>query len=110
MFGLWKNDYCLYAGSVGGKPQLTDGKWEGIDRTEIPVQHFLDLLNDSIVPWRIEEVGFEKKVDAWNVGFHSFSENEITWSHKSKSIEFMDNPMNITTFSDLLTLIRFRTF
>lgn len=110
IFGLWKNNYCLYAGSVGEKPQLSDGNWVEGSRTEVTVQHFLDLLNDSIVGWRLEEIGFEKKRDAWNIGFHSFSDNEITWSHRSKSIEFMDNPMNITTFSDLLTLIRFRTF
>lgn len=58
IFGLWENNYCLYAGSVGDKPQLSDGNWVEGSRTEVTVQQFIDLLHDRITPWRLEEIGF----------------------------------------------------
>lgn len=33
-----------------------------IGRTEISVQHFIDIIEDRIVPWRLEEDGFDVSI------------------------------------------------
>lgn len=73
--------------------------------TEIPVQQFIDLLEDRIVPWRLEEVGFEKAIEIYfyeigisNIAF--YPEGRVTFGTPEQDF-------NIKTFTDLLTLIRF---
>ena len=44
---------------IGHGNNMTMATNEDVDgKTEIPVSQFIDLLNDSIVPWRLEEDGF----------------------------------------------------
>ncbi len=58
-FGYFPSIYCLYISSISGHIQLTDNDWAESNRSKIPVQHFQDLRNDSIVGWRMEEDGFD---------------------------------------------------
>lgn len=81
---------------------------------EIPVPHFLDLVHNRIAPWRLEEVGGEQSEDgnAWLiecgqiicVGFYSDGGVSVSIHYDYASI-----PAYITTFTDLLTLIKFLT-
>jgi len=88
----------------GDKVMVTDGMlgvWYNSTRTEIPVSHFIDLLNDSIVPWRLEEDGFFAIA-----GIYSIT-HEIDFDPRSKVISVCGVPRdNIKTYTDLLTLIR----
>ena len=100
----------------GDKVMVTDGMlgvWYNSTRTEIPVSHFIDLLNDSIVPWRLEEDGFKSTpwIDANQYEIALPKSKSVTvfkgqvtaWDDIKNSEIDMDG---ITTYTDLLTLIR----
>jgi hypothetical protein len=76
---------------------------------EIPVPKFIDLLNDRITPWRLEEVGFFDHVTQF-IGLFGSSHIHFTKSSGSVTITPFDHGKGInvypTTFTDLLTLIR----
>lgn len=82
----------------------TIGDWN--TRTEIPVQHLIDLLEDRIVPWRLEEIGFNKIADVYFYGVNESNiavnpDLRITYSYPE--IKFN----GCKTLTDLQTLIRF---
>jgi predicted RNA binding protein YcfA (HicA-like mRNA interferase family) len=86
-----------------------------LGRTEIPVSHFIDLMRDSIVPWRLEEDGF---VFYRSTGQHVLQTNELKRYHvtlppmsNTVKVDVWDGDKGITadgitTYTDLLTLIR----
>ena len=94
---------------LAGEPTLVKGDYP--DRTEIPVQHFLDLLDDRIVGWRLEEIGFSEKSNIEGERFLIIRNDTNTdvWFLRANNgiVSFSDKTLNITTFADLLTLIRF---
>lgn len=79
-------------------------------RTEIPVQHFLDLLHDRIAPWRLKEVGFVPFPDEHNTAMMRW-ENDAQYTVEviGGGVYVNNASYNITTFTDLLTLIKFLT-
>ena len=89
----------------------------GLNR--IPVPRFLDLLHDRIVPWRLEEIGFQSPVLAkWKYeltlkhvwGEEPFKKPSLRRIRFDKGEMSLDNqPINISKFTDLLSLIRFLT-
>lgn len=93
---------------LGGEPSLVSGTFN--DRTEIPVSHFIDLLHDRIVPWRLEEVGFKPWPNS-NTPASMLWENEAQYTIEVivESVYVNSASFNITTFTDLLTLIRMLT-
>lgn len=73
-------------------------------KEEISKYYFLDLLHDRIIYWRLEELGFERKLDAWNMPYYQLKNILINHNYR---VYFMDEPMNgIKSFSNLLTLIK----
>ena len=81
---------------------------------EIPVQHFIDLVEDRIVPWRLEEVGFKYIKD--HTPFYEFSLSKISnlsWAESTSkhgiALEIREEQIwfSIHNFTDLLTIIRF---
>lgn len=77
--------------------------------SEIEVSKFLDLAHDRITPWRLEEIGFNNKLELFVQGFNltvAPSENPYVYIEVS---HHADIDFNITTFTDLLTLIKFLT-
>ena len=79
---------------------------EGMLRVSVP--RFLDLMNDSIVPWRLEEVGFVHSVRGiyeLNVNPHG----HFTLEYCEGFVYVSAGRTSITTFTDLLTLIRMLT-
>jgi hypothetical protein len=82
-----------------------------LGRTEIPVSHFIDLLNDSIAPWRLEEDGFQTMsgivhtlelrpvIDGETVA------RRITVITDTGKVYLNDGPTNVTTYTQLLKLI-----
>ena len=84
--------------------------------TELPVSRFLDLLNDRIVPWILAENGFEQH-PTWNNTYElDIDEQTIAVSFRNGKIEVEaitdeDSPLccYLSTFTDLLTLIKFLT-
>jgi len=89
------------------------------DHTEIPVQHFQDLLNDSIVGWRLIEDGFIKD-DVFIEGYYTYARpaNEekdtprkwfihILFQHDGDIRILLDGePIpKVKTYTKLLTLI-----
>ena len=96
---LWCRNENAVFGAIDFSKQKVSGK------TEISVQQFIDLLEDRIVPWRLEEVGFEKAIEIYfyeigisNIAF--YPEGRVTFGTPEQDF-------NIKTFTDLLTLIRF---
>ena len=87
----------------------TIGDWN--TRTEIPVQHFIDLIEDTIVAWRLVEDGFENKYAfeyVYKIGVHTdlyVTPNDYFIRGRYNSDE-VDISVNLKTYSDLLTLIR----
>lgn len=102
---------------LGGEPTLVSGTFN--DRTEIPVPRFLDLMHDRIVPWKLEEIGFQSPVLAkWKYeltlkhvwGEEPFKKPSLRRIRFDKGEMSLDNqPINISKFTDLLSLIRFLT-
>lgn len=80
-------------------------------RTEIPVKHFIDLFEDRIVPWRLEEVGFSKQIDGYqSISFEDCSVHVFHGSIKTSitvQVELSDIELNISTFTELLQLLKF---
>jgi hypothetical protein len=82
------------------------------NRTEIPVPHFTDLLRDTIAPWRLAEDGFQTMngivyalelrpvIDGETVA------RRITVITDTGKVYLSDGPTNVTTYTQLLTLIR----
>ena len=103
---LWCRNEDAVFGAIDFRKQKVSGK------TEIPVQHFIDLLEDKIVPWRLVENGFENKYSSDYVYAIDFrtdlyitpNYNFIRGHYNSDEV---DIPINIKTLTDLLTLIKF---
>ena len=104
---------------------LSKKKSEVRDRKEIPVQHFIDLVEDRITPWRLEEVSFRStnpNDSASNVFFKRMSYmasvhvsymdgklHDISIEpYGSEEVASIDE-LNISTFTELLNLIKFLT-
>ena len=87
------------------------------DRTEIPVPHFTDLLRDTIAPWRLAEDGFhahpwrgttmyELPIPDRNMSISIVDDVVTAWNDADDKAN-LGLPMNgLTTYTDLLTLIR----
>ena len=86
------------------------------DRKEIPVQHFIDLVEDRISAWRLEEIGFSSingKFPYYEIKMGkrvTLSWSEFTYKN-GIGFQLPDDDMwiNVNTFTDLLTLIKFLT-
>jgi len=79
------------------------------DRKEISVQHFVDLVDDRISSWRLEEFGFNNKLELFVQGFNlTVAPSEKPYVYIEVS-HHADMDFNITTFTELLTLIKFLT-
>ena len=79
------------------------------ERVEVSVEKFLDLLHDRIAPWRLEEVGFRKIAGVYqqDSGLNVFFNDDVIESYINCDGDCIDT--YITTFTELLTLIRFLT-
>jgi hypothetical protein len=103
---LWCRNEDAVFGAIDFSKQKVSNK------TEIHVQHFIDLIEDRICAWRLEEVGFVNKYDSDYVYsidnrtdlYIMLNYNFIRSRYNSDEV---DIPVNIKTFTDLLTLIRF---
>jgi hypothetical protein len=98
---LWCRNEDAVFGAIDFNKQKVSGK------TKIPVQHFIDLLEDRIVPWKLEEVGFINNVfDYYDLSIGN-SKNKWYLVVKDGKVTLNGDRINTTTFTDLLTLIRF---
>jgi hypothetical protein len=92
--------------------------WKGVlvryidaGRSKIPFPQFIDLLHDRIAPWRLEENGFSSYP---STGCYGITINDVIGVYimfKFGDVELWVNgeclPMTgITTYTDLITLIR----
>jgi hypothetical protein len=93
------------------KSLVSDGKaiFQGnLGRTEIPVQHFIDLIEDRIVAWRLVEDGFKKQ----DYGYIFYLKDIEILLDKHFEVYLQDNNDcemyfdGCKTYTDLLTLIR----
>jgi hypothetical protein len=81
-------------------------------RTEITVSHFIDLLKDSIVPWRLVNDVFNTVGEiVHTLELRPVIDGEtvvrkITVITDTEKVYLNDGPTNVTTYTDLLTLIR----
>ena len=91
---------ALGNGTIAEKPR------EGMVRVSVP--RFLDLMNDGIVPWRLDEVGFIPSVRGiyeLNVNPHG----HFTLEYCEGFVYVSAGRTSITTFTELLELIRMLT-
>jgi len=98
---------------------VTNGQWSAVQkkpgaftgREEIPVSHFLDLLHDRITPWRLEEDGFDTiggvvyRKQFMLKGDDGGIRRIITVITDTGRVYLNDGPTNVTTYTQLLTLI-----
>ena len=95
-----------------GNMILSNKKSDVHDRKEIPVQHFIDLVEDRISGWRLEEVGFVNHSTQY-IGLFGSSHIHYTISNGHIRVTPFDGIKGInayiTTFTELLTLIKFLT-
>lgn len=96
---------------LGGEPSLVCGEFK--ERTEIPVSRFFDLLHDRIVPWRLVEQGFNNPFgDTYTLRLeHDWDGIIVTRVVRviGGKVSVNGEDVNVTTFTDLLTLIRMLT-
>ena len=79
--------------------------------TEIPVQHFIDLVEDRVTPWRLRELDFKM------TSSYSMVNGEKQWMYWKGTLTVTPDyasagggsPLYLKTFTDLLTLIKFLT-
>lgn len=84
---------------------------ENSDIKEVSVSKFIDLLEDRIVPWRLEEVGFvcESVGNEYYLSKYNHEGNQM-WDISifiDNWIYLMGIELNIKTFTEIETLIRF---
>jgi hypothetical protein len=107
MFGLIDigTNYAVW--SVDGKATVTDCNLPELF-TQIPIQNFIDLIEDKIVAWRLVEDGFE--VSEYGYTFKSvYVHNPDPVTKIFVDVETENDAVpftNVKTYSDLLTLIR----
>ena len=76
------------------------------------IPHFIDLLHDRITPWRLEEDGFDTiggvvyRKQFMLKGDDGGIRRIITVITDTGRVYLNDGPTNVTTYTDLLTLIR----
>jgi hypothetical protein len=113
MFGLIDigTNYAVW--SVDGKATVTDCNLPELF-TQIPVQHFIDLIEDKIVAWRLVEDGLFKAVidcDLYTLKNNNCDVCICIYYDGTFEVclqdEFTEIRMNVKTYTDLLTLIRF---
>jgi hypothetical protein len=106
------SEYTFHISEVNGSIRGVAGKYfEGelkdCGKTEVQFSHFIDLLNDSIVPWRLEADGF---IDKWNGSFllpiKGKADIKIHRMARGISVEYHAPFEGIKTYTDLITLIR----
>lgn len=105
---LWCRNEDAVFGAIDFRKQKVSGK------TEIPVQQFIDLIEDKMVPWRLVEIGFKYIKD--HTPFYEFSLSKVSnlsWAESTSkhgiALEIREEQIwfSIHNFTDLLTLIRF---
>jgi hypothetical protein len=81
------------------------------DRTEIPAPKFLDLLHDRMVPWRLEEIGFDITKLPYRIEIKGQIDRHIIEVTETGELTFIHGKHmeGITTFTELLQLIKFLT-
>jgi len=101
-----RNHYVMW---LGGEPTTVGGEYPY--RTEIPVPHFLDLIHDRIVPWRLEEDGFKNDGNGlvlWLNAHNSIHVAEygiyLRLREAADEVEMFLN--GIKTYTDLINLVR----
>lgn len=108
-----KDRVVLDTGHVFGHYDAKDCYLE--ERAEISVSKFIDLLEDRIVSWRLEEIGFRSfptvsDKERWILRLPSFE--LILFKEMVVFLEISYNDLtelNITTFTELKQLIKFLT-
>lgn len=80
-------------------------------RKQIPVDQFLDLLNDKITPWRLEEVGFKSPLK-WRHDLiiqSEFNGRVVTRvvGYNDGIVTLEHEELNITTFTELIQQMKF---
>lgn len=109
--GFVKGQDCVVYESEGLYQALL--RLEDNDLIEIPVERFLELINDRIVGWRLEELGFEKVEKNLTFYVLKIANTELSWSEKTKNagvgIEIGEEAvwLNISTFTELLQQMKF---
>jgi hypothetical protein len=99
-----------YVAWLGGEPTLISGKFR--DRTLIPVSHFIDLTHDRLTPWRLADDGFDTIGGVvYSKHFTIDSEygkitRKVTVITDTGRVYLGAGPTNVSTYTDLLTLIR----
>ena len=108
-----KNRVVLDTGHILGHNDAKDCYLE--ERIEIQVSKFIDLLEDRIVPWRLEEIGFSSlptvsDKERWILRLPSFE--LILFKEMVVFLAISYNElveMNIKTLTELKQLIKFLT-
>lgn len=87
----------------------TIGDWN--TRTEIPVQQFIDLIEDKICKWRLEEVGFMSAPCSGKTCYAFFVKESKVWVMEYEKVSIQNGngqhvPFEgIKTFTDIQKLI-----
>lgn len=104
---LTQEHFGVYCDKDYGVLCFDEGDWIHENGTEIPVSRFLDILHDRIMPWRLEDAGF---VDPFKTTRRRFIAEFHTIDVDEQNVVRLDGGYTyITTFTDLLTLIRMLT-
>ena len=114
MFGLIDigTNYAVW--SVDGVATVTDCNLPELF-TQIPVQHFIDLIEDKICAWRLVEDGFVKTLIDEDCDLYTLTNNKcdvcicIYYDETFEvvlEVESTQIRMKVLTYTDLLTLIR----
>lgn len=100
-----RSDREICLSSNGRCMTVRIGHCSSLGMTEIPVHHFLDLLNDKIAPWRLLEVGFFR----YESDHMAFDEIGLSVYDIGAEVHYVRNidPLNINTFSELLQMMKF---
>lgn len=106
--GEWTNEMIKMQTPFNGTDICGLGMFNRKDRTEIPVSRFIDLLEDRIVGWRLEEIGFnhvshkEDIEEYWEIVINGYV---IVFDTQNVMLD--KGIINIKKFTELETLIGF---
>lgn len=103
--------YAVYDGELG---VIDANESEVTYLTEVQSSHFIDLLQDKIVPWRLEEDGFSHNTPMIEVASYPMGNITVCFHEGNVSVilDPNDSPWHshickgCKTYTDLLTLIK----
>jgi len=100
--------WCRNENAVFGLIDFEEQKVK--NKTEITVRQFLDLIEDKITPWRLDDIWFGREYgfsDTYVMKLRIIFYIHVLFTGEKVKVLLLGHEIRVKTFTELLTLIHF---